>query len=212
VSKLSPDGSSLVFSTYLGGSGGEDGETHNLAIDAAGNSFVTSATSSSDFPTTAGAFQRFHAGKADAFVAKISVDGSRLLASTYLGGREWEHGEGIEVDGDGNVYVGSATESPDFPTRPNAIQTRLRGKADMWVAKLSPDLTKLLYCTLFGGSKGDWGRSMTIDAEGNLYSVGVTASSDFPTSQDAFQRRGTGNDAFLVRIPMKAAKAGPRKP
>lgn len=211
VTKLSPDGSSLIFSTYAGGSGSEGGETHYLAIDASGNAYVTSGTTSADFPTTAGAFQRSYAGKVDAFVAKISSDGSRLLASTYLGGREWEHGEGIEVDDHGNVYVGSATESPDFPTTPNAIQTRLRGKADMWVAKLSPDLTTLHYSTLFGGSGGDWGRSLTIDAKGNVYSVGATDSSDFPTSRDAFQRGRKGYNVFLVRIPITDANAAPRE-
>ena len=211
VAKLSPDGSSLVFSTYLGGSEGEDGETHNLAIDASGSAYVTSATTSPDFPTTTRAFQRSLAGKADAFVAKVSSDGSRLLASTYLGGREWEHGEGIEVDGEGNVYVGGATESADFPTTSNAIQARLHGKADMWVAKLSPDLTTLLYSTLFGGSRGDWGRSLTIDGKGNVYSVGATDSSDFPTSRDAFQRGRKGYHAFLVRMPIVDVKAASRE-
>jgi hypothetical protein len=205
LAKFSPDGASLVFATYAGGSGDEGGETHFLAIDRVGNSYLTGATSSTDLPVSADAFQKSFRGKHDAFIVKVSADGARLLAGTYLGGSEWEHGEGIEVDEAGNIYVEGATESADFPTTPNALKRKLSGKADAWLAKFSPDLKSALLCTLFGGTRGDWGRSMTIDGRGNAYLVGATDSPDFPTSSDAFQARRTGYKAFLTKIPTAAA-------
>src|SRR5204862_138035 len=125
VAKLNPAGSALVYSTYLGGSGFDSGA--GIAVDAAGNAYVTGFTASTDFPTTAGAFQTTFVNAfdsdTDAFVTKLDSTGSTLVYSTYLGGSSTESGAGIAVDASGSAYVTGQTESFDFPTTPGAFQS-----------------------------------------------------------------------------------------
>jgi beta-propeller repeat-containing protein len=211
LAKFTPDGSKLVFSTYLGGSGDEGLETHELALDAQGNSYISSWTSSSDFPTTPGAFQTtYRGGPSDTFVAKISADGTRLLASTFIGGANGELTEGIAVDAHGDVFIAGNTDSGDFPTTRDAFQATHKGSTDFFGVKLSSDFSHLLYSTYCGGSHEDNGRSAHVDRSGNLYMAGMTKSDDWLTL-NAYQAARSGNlDGALAKFSFSVGQAQAR--
>jgi hypothetical protein len=209
VAKLNPTGSALAYSTYLGGSGGDIG--YGIAVDGAGNAYVTGWTSS-NFPTTPGAFQTTCKSTYcdNAFVSKITPEGSALAYSTYLGGRWTDYGLGIAVDGAGNAYVTGATFSTDFPTTPGAFQRVCNGGSycvhygDAFVSKINPSGSALVSSTYLGGSSYDQGASIAVDSAGNAYVTGSTGSSDFPVTPGAFQtvcNGGSGcGDAFVAKI------------
>jgi hypothetical protein len=200
VTKLDPIGSAVVYSTYLGGTGQEKG--HGIAVDAAGNAYVTGETTSTDFPTTPGAVRPTPGGRIDAFVTKLDPSGS-LVYSTYLGGGGDEKGEGIAVDAAGNAYVtGRTASSRDFPTTPGAFQTILDGRSDAFVAKLNPSGSALVYSTYLGGASDDKGSAIAVDAAGNAYVTGETGSTNFPTTPGAFQTTPSGGtlDAFVAKL------------
>src|SRR5262249_42999401 len=136
VTKLSTDGSALAYSTFLGGSGADSGDS--IAVDGGGNAYVTGQTISPNFPVTPGAFDpTYNGGIADAYVAELSADGSALAYSTFLGGGGFETGYGIAVDGS-SVYVAGDTNSTDFPTTPGALKQRKRGSdSDAFVTKFA---------------------------------------------------------------------------
>jgi Beta-propeller repeat/Abnormal spindle-like microcephaly-assoc'd, ASPM-SPD-2-Hydin len=215
VTKLEATGSVLIYSTYLGGSGRENFGNYTggaIAVDASGNAYVAGTTTSSDFPTTPGAFQTTYGGGisdcsvcGDAFVSKLNSAGSSLLYSTYLGGSGSEQGYGIAVDGGGNAYVTGATGSSNFPITPGAFQTSKHGNgpaANAFVTKLNAFGSALLYSTYLGGSGGDSSIGIAVDASGQAYVTGATGSSDFPTTPSAFQTTfGGGNgDAFVTKL------------
>jgi Beta-propeller repeat len=153
----------LVYPTYLGGSGGDG--ANGIAVDSAGNAYVTGYTYSTNFPTTSGAFQTVNnaaaSGGYNAFVTKLSAAGSALVYSTYLGGSGTNCGTGIAVDSSGEAYVGGYTASNDFPTK-NPFQSSLAGTQNAFVTKLSPDESALIYSTYLAGcgKTGDEQRSM----------------------------------------------------
>jgi hypothetical protein len=135
VTKLNPAGSALVYSTYLGGASTDQG--FGIAVDGAGNAYVTGLTVSADFPTTPGAFDTTFNGGGDAFMTKLNPAGSALVYSTYLGGASNDQGSGIAVDGAGNAYVTGSTFSADFPTTPGAFDTTFNGSIDAFVTKFA---------------------------------------------------------------------------
>jgi len=221
VSKLTPDGSQLAYSTYLGGSGSQ--AIGSIAVDEQGNAYVTGETESVDFPTTPGVLQE-HAGNrfciegcTDAFVTKLDPSGSALVYSTYLFGELDDAGARIAVDPAGNAYVVGTTNSSYFPIV-DAFQASNRGLDDVFVAKLDPTGTRLVYSSYLGGSRAgpsartgvDEGSSLALDPTGNAYVVGYTQSYDFPTTPGAFQPTlGAGicdvfgtpcGDAFVVKV------------
>jgi hypothetical protein len=198
VTKFSPDGSSLVYSTFLGESAVDTG--WGIALDASGNAYVTGQTESEDFPVTLGAFDTSLGGIDDLFVTKLNAAGSALAYSTYLGGagQEFEFA-GIAVDGSGNAHVTSRTESTDFPTTLGAFDTSLDGTSDAIVTKLNATGSTLAYSTYLGGDGDDWGRGIALDTAGNAYVTGTANSSDFPTSVGAFDTTGI-NDAFVTKL------------
>src|SRR5204862_384833 len=212
VTKLNPTGSALVYSTYLGGSSSDAG--YGIAVDAAGNAYVTGGTGSTDFPTTIGAFQTTKGGGfRDAFVTKLNPTGSALVYSTYLGGSGDDYGEGIKLDTPGNAYVTGGTGSTDFPTTAGAIQTTFGGGGgfgcggDAFVTKLNPTGSALVYSTYLGGSGNDYGYGIAVDTLGNAYVTGVTFSTDFPTTPGAIQTTFgggggffRGGDAFVTKL------------
>src|SRR6266566_436698 len=157
VAKINAAGTALVYSTYLGGSGDDAGQ--GIAVDAAGHAYVTGYTFSTNFPTTAGAFQIDNAGSADAFVTKLNPAGSApLVYSTYLGGSDPDVGQGIAVDATGNAYVTGNTVSTDFPTTLLAFQSANAGSTDAFVTKLNPaGSAPLVFSTYFGGGSDDFG-------------------------------------------------------
>ena len=175
----------LLYSTYLGGSGADNGS--GIAVDSAGNAYVTGATSSANFPTQGPVQPMFAGGRSDAFVAKINATGSALIYSTYLGGGGDDSGSGIALDTEGNAYVSGWTTSTNFPTL-NALQSAYGGgDYDAFVTQINASGSALVYSTYLGGSGIDLGSGIAVDSAGNAYVVGTTASSDFPTTPNAFQ-------------------------
>src|SRR5215207_4799822 len=158
VTKLNASGSRLVYSTYLGGTSGND-EGEGIAVRE-GSAFVTGSTDSTDFPTTSGAFDAIYNGDQDAFVTKLNASGSRLVYSTYLGGTGFEladpdRGFDIAVDGSGRAYVTGGTTSENFPTTTGAFDTTHSVDVDAFVTKLNASGSALAYSTFLGGTGGD---------------------------------------------------------
>jgi uncharacterized repeat protein (TIGR01451 family) len=201
VSKLSADGSALLYSTYFGGEANDS--ANGIAVDSSGSIYVTGGTrSQSDFPVTAGAFQSALAGQLDAFVAKIDptqAGAASLIYSTFLGGGGIDRGTAIAVDAAGNAYVTGRTESPDFPTQ-NPLQVMYGGSADAFVAVLNPTGTALVYSTFLGGSALDVGNAIVLDATGSAYISGETKSTDFPTVNGFQTGNGGNSDAFVAQL------------
>jgi hypothetical protein len=197
VTKLNPTGTALVYSTYLGGSSNEDRGV-GVAVDAAGNAFVTGVATSQDFPTTPGAFQSVNrtglTGGSNSFVTKLNATGTALLYSTYLGGQFSDVAHGIAIDTDGNAYVAGSASSADFPTTPGAFHSTKNGPGGSgggaFVTKLNPTGTALVYSTFLGGTSpgADTAAGIAVDSSGSAYIAGYNASTDFPTTPGAFQR------------------------
>ncbi|MEO8295319.1 MAG: SBBP repeat-containing protein [Gemmatimonadota bacterium] len=190
--KLSRNGDQLLFGTFLGGSSGEHVETHELILDSQSNPVIATGTNSPDFPTTPGAFQPGLGGiggvgfgqgtnyGGDIFVAKISADGSQLLAATYVGGPEGEGAEGIGIDAQDNVYVSGVTYSPNLAFLSGGYQPQIGGDADLIILKLTPDLKTLLYGTYLGGTDQDYGRTAIATPGGDFIVGGNILSTDWP--------------------------------
>jgi len=196
VAKLNPDGTDLVYATFLGGA-----RAFALAVDQAGQAFVTGDTASSDFPATSGAFDT-SLDSNDAFVAKLNSTGTDLIYATYLGGSDAELGYGLAVDEAGNAYVTGFTSSTDFPATAGAFQPDYQGGGyfgwDAFVAKLDPTGAALDYATFLAGSANDQGNAIAVDGLGNAYVTGQTDSPDFPTTPGAFNTNP--NDSFVVKL------------
>jgi hypothetical protein len=196
VAKLNPSGSALVYSTYLGGTGYDRGES--IAVDSTGNVHVAGPTVSSDFPL-ANALQTIYGGGEDAFVAKLNAAGSALVYSTYLGGNSLDYGNGVHVDAAGNAYVTGWTSSANFPIA-NALQPTKLGVNDAFVSKLDPTGSAFVYSTFLGGLNDDFGVAIVADSAGNAYATGFTYSLDFPTV-GPFQSNLAGqDDVFVARL------------
>jgi hypothetical protein len=226
---------SLVYSTLLGGRGTTGGSTGTgntgyvsdewvidaaqidggIAVDSAGNAYVTSATTSLSFPTTPGAFQTQSnlnqtsgtSGRppSDAFVTKLNATGTALVYSTYLGGgaNTYSGGAGIALDANGDAYVTGWTTSTAFPTQ-NPIQVVYGGGgADAFVTVLNPSGGGLLFSSYLGGSGYDWGYGIAVDSAGNVYAGGQTQSSNFPTTPGAYQT--TPGNGFAAKINVAAS-------
>lgn len=181
VSKISPSGSSLVYSSYLGGSGDDLGAS--VAVDASGNAYVAGATVSLDFPVTSGAFQTTPSAGVDAFVTKLNASGTALAYSTFLAGNGDDWGNAIAIDAGRNAYVAGSTNAADFPTTPGSFQPFLSGSdggPDAFVTKLNPTGATLVYSTYLGGSGADWAFGLVLDSTRNAYVVGSTNSLDLP--------------------------------
>uniref|UniRef100_Q02BK6 Beta-propeller repeat protein n=1 Tax=Solibacter usitatus (strain Ellin6076) TaxID=234267 RepID=Q02BK6_SOLUE len=200
VAKLSADGSHLVYSTYLGGSGDDRGTA--IALDGSGSAYITGSTFSIDFPVLFAA-QQHGGGGQDAFVTRLSADGSFLWFSTYLGGSGGtvvspEIGEAIAVDVQGNAYVAGVTSSADFP-RLNALQTSLRGLSDAFVSKLTA-AGALSYSTYLGGSGAETATGVAVDSSGNAYVSGYTYSTDLPVVSPVQAMNAGEYDAFVAEL------------
>jgi len=224
VAKLDHFRTVPVYLTYLGGHGAFGA---GIAVDGAGNAYVTGVTGRfvcnqpppqppcrtdlNDFPTTSGAFQTASpdapdntiSSSGDAFVTKLNPAGSALVYSTYLGGRKGDGAAGIAVDRFGNAYVAGRTDSPNFPTL-NPVQpptSTVEGFTDGFVAKLNPTGAALVYSSFLGGTDSDDARGVVVDATGNAYVFGGTRSADFPTVNPL---QGNGTDgiprSFVMRL------------
>ena len=203
VAKLAPAGNTLEYSTYLGGSSLDIG--FNIAVDGSGSAYVAGCTESTDFPIWS-AYQIVYQGGCDPFVAKLGPGGNTLVYSTYVGAdmnaNTMDQSEGIAVDQFGSAYVTGSTSSAIFPTH-SAFQTALAGGLDVFVTKLSPSGSALVYSTYLGGSGDEEPYGIAVDAAGAAYVSGYTTSNDFPT-QSPFQavNRGGPNhqDVFVTKL------------
>jgi len=199
VTKFSPSGSSLAYSTYLGGTGGE--APHSICVDGLGAAYITGGTESMDFPVK-NAYQKTRKGIYDAFVTKLSPSGTSLVYSTYLGGSGWDDsGSDISVDGRGAVFIIGSTNSTDFPVK-NAYQgTYGGGNRDVFVANLAPGGASLVYSTYLGGSGDDNGIALALDSRSAVIITGSTDSTNFPV-KNAYQSTygGGWEDVFVARL------------
>ncbi len=202
AAKLNSTGTALVYSTLAGGSG-DDGFA-GVAVDASGNAFVTGASTSSNYPTTPGAFDTSNQsliGLPDAIVTKINPTGTGLVYSTYLGAAfNLEAGAAIAIDASGNAYVTGGTNG-GFPTTGGAFDTSFNGGPfDGFVTKVNPTGTGLVYSTYLGGSGEDYGFGIAVDASGNAYVTGYISSTNFPVA-NAFQANNAGGfDAYVTKV------------
>jgi YVTN family beta-propeller protein len=202
ILKLNPAGTALSYATYLGGS--DDDRALGLAVDDTGHAYATGITDSSDFPLTPGAADD-NFEMTEAYVVKLSPDGSQVVYATYLGGEVFEYAQDIAVDGQGSAYVAGYTASDDFPVTPGAFDTHRDGM-ESFVAKLTPDGSALAYATFVGGSQTDEAWSIALDEAGQAYITGATASSDFPVTPGAFQMTCPDCDSTLAASHVFVAK------
>ena len=201
VAKLNPQGSALVYSTYLGGSAPDT--SFSIAVDAKGNAYVTGNTKSSDFPTKnplqPSSSNNGNFVVTDAFVAKLNQQGSALLYSTYLGGNSDDSSQGIAVDANFNAYVTGLTSSTNFPTK-NPLQPNIGAASDAFVAKLNQQGSALVYSTYLGGNSDDFSQSIAVDANFNAYVTGLTSSTNFPTKNPLQPTSAGAQDAFVAKL------------
>lgn len=194
----------LTYSTFLGGSSYEI--SRSIALDSAGNAYVTGQTNSFNFPVTINGYDTTYANYADVFVTKMNADGTQMVYSTYLGGNSDDRSLGIAVDSSGNAYVTGGTSSTDYPTTPGAFQTGMPGQqyyGDAFVTKLNSDGTALIYSTFLGGMNSDQANAIAVDSSGNAYVAGSSYSSNFPTTPGAFQTSLSttyNEDAFVTKL------------
>jgi hypothetical protein len=207
IAKFSADGNELIYATYLGGQAND--QALAIAVDAAGNAYITGCTSSSDFPTM-NAFQKKFGGMQDGFVTKLNPDG-QLIYSSYLGGANLDAGFAIAADSAGNAYITGETNSTNFPIS-GAIQPTYQNNCDLFITRVNTNLegnSSLLFSSYLGGSSSDQGIAIAADANGNAYVTGFTTSLDFPITTNAFQKNyGTGGDAFIVKVDTNKAGTG----
>ncbi len=229
VSKLNAAGTALIYSTYVGGTGGD--AAYGLAVDTAGDAYIVGETASKDFPVTTGAFQTTIPGSRTSFVAKLNPTGSGLTYATYLGGQSNSYlccdaAAAVAIDSTGSAYVAGVTYASDFPVTQGALQTEIGSglASNAYVAKLNPSGSALVYATFLGGSgqgqfnigpavfDGDAGTALAVDAAGNAYVTGYAYSADFPVTAGAIQSTNKaattagvdsiipGYNAFIAKI------------
>jgi len=208
VAELNAAGSSLVYSTYLGGSGTVESGTSlsdeglGIAVSSSGAVYLTGGTWSTDFPPVA-PIQSYGGGE-DAFLSKFSAGGATLVYSTYLGGTAQDQGNGIAVDSSGNAYVTGFTLSSNFPTvSPFQASNKAATYGTAFVAELNSAGSALVYSTYLGGSAMDSGEAIAVDSAGDAYLAGATWSSDFPTFiplQPSIAAKYAGSNAFVTKL------------
>ncbi len=206
ITKLSPSGSSLAYSTFLGGSG--DNRAFGVTLDSSNNAYIVGWTTSVDFPVTTGAYQTTNAGGAsDVFVTEMNSTGTAPVYSTYLGGSGQDVGFGIALDANNNALVTGYTYSTDFPVTTGAFQTSTTVNGSAFVTKLNVGGTALIYSTYLGGTTGtSAGNSIAVDSNEAAYITGYTCANDFPVTQGVFQSKfggdctSAGGDAFITKL------------
>jgi hypothetical protein len=215
VTELNPSGTALVYSTYLGGSWGQD-QINAIAVDGSGNAYVTGSALSQDFPATPGAYQTTDGvpGAPFSFVTRLNAGGGSLGYSTYLlgtgafstNGTPVNAARGIAVDGAGNTYVVGTTSDEAFPATAGAFQTTYTDAADQaafreagYIAKLNAAGSALVYASYLGGGTATQANAVAVDGSGNAYVTGA-ATSNLPTTSAAFQTAAPGQDAFVMKV------------
>ncbi len=210
VTELSPDGASLIYSTYRGGS--LDDVATGVAVDSSGNAYVSGYTASTNFPVSSGAFQGVYGGGThNGFVTEIKAGGTQLGYSTFLGGIGDDYAYAAAVDSASDAYVTGATNSTNFPTLKAAQPNYAGGLCapapntfpcyDAFATKLNPTGSSLIFSTYFGGTGSDYGYAIALDSSANAYITGYTTSTNLPTTAGALQRVFGGTyDAFVAKF------------
>ncbi|HXW16502.1 MAG TPA: SBBP repeat-containing protein, partial [Terriglobia bacterium] len=204
ITEINPEGTQILYSTYLGGS---QLDTATAIAESSGAIYVTGYTASVDFPVKVPAgpgtpepFQQTYGGNTDAFVAEIAAGGSSLVYSSYLGGTGADFGQGIAVDPSGNAYVTGSTQSTNFPVSSNALQPNINGSQDAFVTKVNFSGEQVLYSTYLGGSAADVAQAIALDSSNDMYISGYTFSTDFPTVAPYQAANAGGADAFVAEL------------
>ena len=233
LTKFNSNGSSLLYSTYIGGSGSET--PHSIIVNQQNELYIMGATSSTNFPISNTAYQQSHNGGpasmtidginfnggSDIFIFKLSANGGNLLASTFLGGSaadgisdgntniHYNYGDQLRgeiiVDENSNVYITSTTKSNDFPII-GGFDNSLGGQQDAIVAKLSQNLNSLLWSTYLGGTGWESGNSLQLSSNGDIYSVGGTTSNNFPQTAGQLNPsyKGGITDGYITKFTAPA--------
>ncbi|MHA2254292.1 MAG: SBBP repeat-containing protein, partial [Candidatus Kariarchaeaceae archaeon] len=196
ITKLSPLGSEIIYSTYLGGSVQDYG--NSITVDNVGNAYITGWTTSNDFPTK-NSIQLYNAS-ADVFVTKLNTTGNGLVYSTYLGGNSYDEAKSITIGTNESVYLTGETASTNFPVK-NAYQMNNNGNKDVFITQINATGNGLMYSSYLGGSGFDYGKGITMDRTASIYIGGSTTSTDFPTINGFQNSFGGGiTDAFITKI------------
>jgi hypothetical protein len=200
VTKLSPDGKSLVFTAFFPSSADAEFGNRGLAVDAEGFVTVAGSTSSPRFPMKSAFQPEYGGGYADGVVLKLAKSGKSLVYSSYIGGMRSDYISELVVDAEGAAYVAGNTQSPDFPTK-NAFQKTLAGNADGFLAKVDAQDGGLVYSTFLGSSGTDFCGNVVVGLDGSATVAGVTTSRAFPLKSPLQKtHRGGYWDAFITRF------------
>ena len=206
VAVLSPDGSHLLSSTFLGGNSTES--CHDLALGPTGDIYLTGETRSPDFPATNNSYDTIYNDGKDIFLARLNANCSQLLNATFLGGSGWDCAKSLVLDEEENIYLTGHSWSEDFPVTPDCLdETTGESYGDAILCKLEPGFSGLYFATYLGGDKGgtsDSGNDIILDEEGCVFITGMTTSSDFPTTPGAqYLQNGM---SFLARVDVEKAE------
>ena len=205
VLKLNSNGSQLKYSTFIGGSNYDYGRA--IAIDSAGNAYVTGDTRSDKFPVTSGAFDPSYNDLEEVIVFKLNHNGSKLVYSTYIGGNDTDRPYDIAVDSIGNAFITGYTRSIDFPTILGSNDTSFNDDRDVIILKLNPMGSGLIYSTFIGDIEEEIGYGIVIDTSGNAYVTGYTRSTNFPVTQNAYDMSHNGSlDVFALKLSQDGKK------
>jgi uncharacterized protein (TIGR03437 family) len=218
IAKMNSTGSSLIYSTYLGGTG--DDCVNAIALDSSDDVYMTGSTDSTNMPVSQNAFQPSFAGYktlppaveqnlGDAFVAKLNPSGSALLYLTYLGGNANDAGLAIAIDSSGDAFVAGFTDSTNFPLSASPYQSKMAGdggkhysvnvQGDVFLTVVNPTATEVLYSTYLGGKSDDGIGGILLDGSGNVYLAGGSSSPNMPVTSGAYQTAyGGGGDAYYA--------------
>jgi hypothetical protein len=199
VAKFNSTGTSLLWGTYYGGTGGETGE--DISVDASGNVYVSGLTSSPNNIATLGAWQTIFGGNNDAFIAKFNSTGTSLLWGTYYGSVGYDESYGLVLDASNNIYITGSTENTSAIATAGAWQNSNGGLYDAFIAKFNSTGTTLLWGTYYGGTSVERGNDIAIDASNNIYVAGYTDSPNNIASAGEYQTVFAGNeDVFLAKF------------
>jgi len=196
VTKIGPGGGAILYSTYIGGTNVDGGR--DIAVNSAGEAYVTGHTWSFNFPLK-NPIQGVFGGIKDVVVFKLNATGNALVFSTFLGGSATEKSKGIALNSNGAIYITGWTTSPDFPVL-NPLQGALNGVQDAFIVKLAPPGRRIIYSTYFGGSDSDSGRDIAVDSADNVLVAGHTWSLDFPLVHPLQAAFGGLRDAFVIKV------------
>lgn len=198
VTKINPSGSSIVYSSYLGGSDRDIAQNIKVINNEA---VVSGSTYSKNFPTSNGAFDVTHNGYSDAFITRLNSSGNNINYSTFIGGDGYDESKGLLVDEKGYAYLCGKTTSTNFPVTAGALDKIYNGGDDAFIARINSNASALVYATYFGGSSDEIATGLNFDNNGNIYFIGQTKSADLPITSDAFRGEYSGGyDGFIAKI------------